>query len=162
MSQASDRRGVLVVQPLPGIGDMVWHLPHLLAIARHEPEGRVSVPTKPRSLSGPVTGQPARVAEALWVERKPGRHDGLRGFLRLVSELRHKRYRKVWILHDSSRYLVAAWLAGYLAAQALRQDGSGCCLPIFRSPRSRVQLHTVERADCLLRGLAVEPDRPIP
>ena len=44
-------RGVLVIQPLPGIGDMVWHIPHLRAIAHHEPEGQVSVLTKPRSLS---------------------------------------------------------------------------------------------------------------
>ena len=162
MSQASDRRGVLVVQPLPGIGDMVWHLPHLLAIARHEPEGRVSVLTKPRSLSDQLLASLPEVAEVLWVERKPGRHDGLRGFLRLVSELRHKRYRKVWILHDSSRYIVDAWLAGIRRRAGIAAGWQRMLLTDLPVAQVPGKLHTVERADCLLRGLAVEPDRPIP
>lgn len=162
MSQASVRRGVLVVQPLPGIGDMVWHLPHLLAIARHEPEGRVSVMTKPRSLSDQLLASLPEVAEVLWVERKPGRHDGLWGFFRLVSELRHKRYRKVWILHDSSRYLVAAWLAGIPRRAGNATGWQRMLLTDFPAAPVPSALHTVERADFLLRGLAFEPDRPIP
>ena len=30
----------LIVQPLPGIGDMVWHLPHIHAIAATTAGGR--------------------------------------------------------------------------------------------------------------------------
>ena len=112
MSERIVRQGVLVVQPLPGIGDMVWHLPHLLAIARHEPEGRVSVLTKPRSLSDQLLSGLPEIADILWLERKPGRHDGWRGFFRLVADLRTRHYRKLWILHDSGRYLLAGWLAG--------------------------------------------------
>ena len=153
---------MLVVQPLPGIGDMVWHLPHLLAIARHEPEGRVSVLTKPRSLSDQLLASLPEVAEVLWVERKPGRHDGLRGFFRLVSELRHKHYRKVWILHDSSRYLVAAWLAGIPRRAGIAGGWQRMLLTDLPAVPVPSMLHTVERADCLLCGLAVEPDRPIP
>ena len=41
--------GTLVIQPLPGICDMVWHLPHLDAIARTCPDGQVTVLTKRRS-----------------------------------------------------------------------------------------------------------------
>jgi heptosyltransferase-2 len=162
MNQTNARRGVLVIQPLPGIGDMVWHLPHLRAIARHEPEGRVSVLTKPRSLSDQLLASLPEVAEVLWVERKPGRHDGLRGFFRLVSELRHKRYRKVWILHDSSRYLVAAWLAGIPRRAGIAAGWQRMLLTDLPAAPVPSTLHTVERADCLLRGLAVEPDRPVP
>ena len=162
MNQTNDRRGVLVIQPLPGIGDMVWHLPHLRAIARHEPEGRVSVLTKPRSLSDQLLASLSEVVEVLWVQRKPGTHDGLRGFFRLVSELRHKRYRKVWILHDSSRYLVAAWLAGIPRRAGIAAGWQRMLLTDLPVAQVPGKLHTVERADCLLRGLAVEPDRPIP
>ena len=41
---------VAVVQPLPGIGDMVWHLPHLRAIAAHA-GAPVTLIAKPRSLA---------------------------------------------------------------------------------------------------------------
>ena len=162
MNQTNDRRGVLVIQPLPGIGDMVWHLPHLRAIARHEPEGRVSVLTKPRSLSDQLLASLSEVVEVLWVQRKPGTHDGLRGFFRLVSELRHKRYRKVWILHDSSRYLVAAWLAGIPRRAGIAGGWQRMLLTDHPAAPVPNTSHTVERADCLLRGLAVEIDRPIP
>jgi heptosyltransferase II len=162
MNQANARRGVLVIQPLPGIGDMVWHLPHLRAIARHEPEGRVSVLTKPRSLSDQLLASLPEVAEVLWVRRKPGLHDGLRGFFRLVSELRHKRYRKVWILHDSSRYLVAALLAGIPRRAGLAGGWQRMLLTDLPAAPVPNTLHTVERADCLLRGLAIEVDRPVP
>lgn len=162
MTGAGARRGVLVIQPLPGIGDMVWHVPHLRAIARHEPEGRVSVLTKPRSLSDQLLAGLAEIAEILWLRRKPGPHDGLRGFFRLVSELRQRRFRKVWILHDSSRYALAAWLAGIPRRAGIASGWQRLLFtdrPVTPVPRA---LHTVERADHLLRGLAVEVGRPVP
>jgi heptosyltransferase-2 len=162
MKHMNGPSGVLVIQPLPGIGDMVWHLPHLRAIARHEPEGRVSVLTKARSLSDQLLASLPEVAEVLWVERKPGRHDGLRGFFRLVSELRQKRYRKVWILHDSSRYLVAAWLAGIPRRAGNAAGWQRMLLTDLPAAPVPSALHTAERADFLLRGLAFEPIRPVP
>ena len=154
--------GVLVIQPLPGIGDMVWHIPHLRAIARHEPEGRIHVLTKPRSLSDQLLASMPEVAEVLWVKRKPGPHDGLRGFFRLVSELRQKRFRKVWILHDSGRYALATWLAGIPNRTGF---ASGWQRMLFTDPPIPPvpdTLHTVERADALLKGLGLEPTRPAP
>ena len=38
--------GTLIVQPLPGIGDTIWHLPHYKAIARAAPNGRITLLTK--------------------------------------------------------------------------------------------------------------------
>lgn len=156
------RSGVLVIQPLPGIGDMVWHLPHLTAIAAHEPEGRVSVLTKPRSLSDQLLANLGGVSEVLWLQRKPGAHDGLIGFFRLVALLRRARYRKVWLLHDSARYAWAAFLAG-IPARAGIADGWQRLLfnqrPVRPVPR---ELHTVERADHLLAGLGLTVNRTPP
>lgn len=162
MTEKPARQGVLVIQPLPGIGDMVWHIPHLRAIARHEPEGQVSVLTKPRSLSDQLLASLPDVAEVLWVRRKPGPHDGLLGFFRLVSELRRKRYRKAWILHDSSRYALAAWLAGIPRRTGIASGWQRLLFTDHPAPPVPERLHTVERADHLLRGLAVEVSRPIP
>lgn len=101
----------LVLQPLPGIGDMVWHVPHIHAVA--QAAGRpVWVMTKPRTKADRLfIGDPS-VAGVLWVERNPGRHDGPLGLLRLASELRRHRFRRVIILHHSWRYAAAARLAG--------------------------------------------------
>lgn len=162
MSEPSVREGVLVIQPLPGIGDMVWHVPHLLAIARHEPEGRVSVLTKARSLSDQLLSGLSEVSEVLWVERKPGRHDGVRGLLRLASELRRRRYRKVWILHDSSRYLIAAWLAGIPRRAGIATGWQRLLLTDRPASPVSAGAHTVERADRLLDALGLQIRRPVP
>ena len=159
MSRA--RHGVLVIQPLPGIGDMVWHLPHLAAIATHEPEHRLTVLTKPRSLADQLLAHLPAVDKVLWL-RRPGEHDGLAGFFRLVTMLRRARFRKIWLLHDSARYAWACWLAGIperagIAAGWQRRLFN--CRPATPVPHD---VHTVERADHLLAGLGLTIDRTPP
>lgn len=107
-----ERRGTLIVQPLPGIGDMVWHLPHIHRIAASSGDGVVSILTKPRSRANELLAGDKTVDKILWLERNPGKHDGLTGLLRLVAGLRRERFACVWILHGSSRYAWAALLAG--------------------------------------------------
>lgn len=109
--------GTLVIQPLPGIGDMVWHLPHLDAIARSCPCGTVSVLTKRRSRADELFAGSASVSRVLWLERAQsgdpaGRHDGPLGAWRLAADLREHSFSVVWVLHDSPRYALAARLAG--------------------------------------------------
>ncbi|HEX3992938.1 MAG TPA: glycosyltransferase family 9 protein [Acetobacteraceae bacterium] len=106
---------VAVVQPLPGIGDMIWHLPHINAIAAHYGEP-VTLVAKPRSLADQLMeGDPA-VRDVLWVDLNPegrrGAHDGLRGIVRLASELRTRWFRSCIMLHHSHTIAAAALLAG--------------------------------------------------
>jgi len=162
MNTKNPLHGVLVIQPLPGIGDMIWHIPHLLAIARHEPEGRVEVLTKPRSLSDQLLANLPEVAEVIWLKRKPGEHDGLRGFWRLVQQLRRRRLRKVWILHDSNRYALAAWLAGI--PERVGYAGGWQRWLFSEIPRTQLSSagHTVERADRFLAAFDIALTRPQP
>ncbi len=109
------RGPVAVIQPLPGIGDMVWHLPHIRAIAAHA-GAPVTVLTKPRSLADQLlAGEPA-VRGVVWLDLNPvgrrGRHDGIGGLHRLVRTLRAGHYGTVVLLHHSDRLAAAAWLAG--------------------------------------------------
>jgi heptosyltransferase II len=106
---------VAVVQPLPGIGDMIWHLPHIHAIAAHYGEP-VTLVAKPRSLADQLMeGDPA-VRDVFWVDLNPegrrGAHDGLRGIVRLASELRARRFQRFIMLHHSHSIAAAALLAG--------------------------------------------------
>jgi len=102
-----------VVQPLPGIGDMVWHLPHIRAIAASV-GGPVTLLAKPRSLADQLFQAEATVRDVLWLDRNPerrqGRHDGGRGWLRLVSALRARRFTRAYLLHHSRSlaFLLAA------------------------------------------------------
>lgn len=91
---------------------MVWHIPHIHSIARASQEGCVTLLTKRRSAADRLFVADPHVKSVLWLERNPGRHDGLWGIMRLAWDLRACRFSEVWILHGSRRYGLAAWLAG--------------------------------------------------
>nr|WP_294525166.1 glycosyltransferase family 9 protein [uncultured Rhodopila sp.] len=106
---------IAVIQPLPGIGDMVWHLPHIRAIAAFAGVP-VTVIAKPRSLADQLLAGDPAVAGVFWVDLNPkgrrGAHDGVRGFFRLVRKLRAHRFGSVIMLHHSETIAAAALLAG--------------------------------------------------
>ena len=103
---------ILVIQPLPGIGDALWFLPHMKAIQDHYPKGEVSLLTKPSSRADQVLADSLDLKEVLWLKREAGEHSGLGGFFRLVTMLKSRKFEAVWILHKSPRYALAAKLAG--------------------------------------------------
>lgn len=157
--------GTLVIQPLPGIGDMVWHLPHLEAIAGACPDGVVTVLTKRRSRADELFDGSTFVNRVLWLERAqsgetPGRHDGPLGAWRLAADLRSHRFRSVWILHDSARYALATRLArvperiGFGTGRQRRFLSDRRILD-----RADRHLPAVEKATRLLalHGLAIDP-----
>jgi heptosyltransferase-2 len=106
---------VAVIQPLPGIGDMVWHLPHIRAIAEHAGEP-VTLFTKPRSMADQLLVNEPSVADIQWLDLNPagrrGAHDGINGFRRLVRKLRSGDFGTVILLHHSTLLAAAAWRAG--------------------------------------------------
>ena len=106
---------VAVVQPLPGIGDMVWHVPHIRVIAEWA-GAAVTVLTKPRSLADQLLANEASVSGVMWIDinpiGRPGVHDGIGGFVRLIRMLRRQRFGSVVFLHHSETLAAAAWLAG--------------------------------------------------
>ena len=106
---------VAVVQPLPGIGDMIWHLPHIRAIAAHVGEP-VTLITKPRSAADQIFSAEKTVRDVFWLDRNPdgraGRHDGGLGFVRAVTALRARRFDAIYLLHHSKTIAAQAMLAG--------------------------------------------------
>jgi len=157
------RGGTLVIQPLPGIGDMIWHLPHMHAIASTVPEGKVHILTKRRSLADRLLCADPRVGNILWLERKPGRHDGLLGFFRLVRLLRRCRFERVWILHGSARYAWAAWLAGIPERIGYGVDWQKYLLTTsVRLPEAHRHDHPIAKAGLLLKLMGIAQEEPEP
>ena len=146
----------LIVQPLPGIGDMVWHLPHIHAIAATTIAGKVDILTKPRSQSDRLLRADPQVGKILWLERESGRHAGLGGVLRLAMALRQGGYQRVWILHGSARYALAARLAGISERLGYGVGWQSLLLTVpVRLPPERRHAHPILRADALLDALGI-------
>lgn len=103
----------LVIQNLQGIGDTMWFIRHMHAIAKQAKFGKVSVLTRPRSLADQILQADPHIEEVLWLDVKPGKHDGFWGTIRLANLIRKGHYDTVWILHSRSlRYALACRLAG--------------------------------------------------
>ena len=160
------RPNVAVVQPLPGIGDMVWHLPHLRALAAAA-GGPVTLLAKPRSAADQLLAADPAVRDIIWLdrnlERHRGRHDGLRGLLRLAHELRARRFDAIVLLHHSVSLALAARLAG-IPARAGYGYGAQRWL-LNRGPvqsRKMLRRHQFQRASAWLRAAGIEMTDPEP
>ncbi len=146
----------LIIQPLPGIGDMIWHLPHIHSIAAISKTEKVSILTKPRSKADRLLLGDPYVDQILWLERNPGKHDGISGFFRLVAELRKYAFMSVWILHDSNRY---AWASFFAGIPIRRGYGQGIQHLLLSDPihldKAQLKLHPIEVSNLLLEKYAV-------
>ena len=107
------RQRLLVVQPLVGIGDMVWHKPWIDHLAAHFD---LVLAAKPTAMSQVLFHGTDGIVEWLDIDRsmrgRRGRHDGIAGLFRLAADFRAARADQVVIMHHSATYGLAARLAG--------------------------------------------------
>jgi heptosyltransferase-2 len=101
-----------VIQVKPGIGDVIWHLPFIRAIAAAAPGGRVSFLTPPTSHAKELLAAEPGVGDVIYFEH--GGSELRRGLnlIRLAALLRARRFDAIWILDRTLRPALAARLAG--------------------------------------------------
>lgn len=94
---------------------MVWHLPHIRAIAAYAGVP-VTLLAKPRSLADQLLANEPAVADIMWADLNPsgrrGIHDGIGGFCRMVRMLQARKFGSMVLLHHSDRLAAAARMAG--------------------------------------------------
>jgi heptosyltransferase-2 len=158
---------VAVVQPLPGIGDMIWHLPHIRAIAAHVGEP-VTLIAKPRSAADQIFSAEQTIRDVFWLDRNPevcrGQHDGGAGFFRVVQALRARRFDAVYLLHHSKTIALMTMLAGIPARYGYGYDIQRWFLnrpP--QLPRQILRQHPFDQATAWLRaaGIRMAEDEPM-
>ena len=103
---------VLVYAPDRGIGDLMWHLPTIRAIAATTPEGRVVLVARPSSRASEVLAVEPSVERVLYAPHYKGRLKGVRETIDFYRLCRAERPRAVWILEKIDRPAIAAFLAG--------------------------------------------------
>jgi heptosyltransferase II len=159
-------QNVAVLQPLPGIGDMIWHLPHIRAIAAHV-GSPVTLIVKPRSAADQLFRAEQAVRDVMWLDRNPeqrrGRHDGPFGLGRFVRDLRARRFDVVYLLHHSQT-LAGATMAARIQARfgyGFRLQRLALNRPPFLSA-SVLRLCPHEQATAWLAAAAIPLDDPEP
>ena len=117
MSNSSPPRTVVVVHRT-GIGDLIWHIPYVRAIAAASADGKVSLIVRPSSRAADVLAAESCVAEIIEFDRRPrksekrrGRHDTLVAQLDFVRAVRRCGFERIYILSGRVRYAALALLA---------------------------------------------------
>ena len=92
---------------------MIWHKPWIDKLIK---DYRVTLMTKPSVQADVIFEGASESFELLEIDRsvrgRRGRHDGLFGFIRIVSDMRKTGANTAVIMHHSARYALAARLAG--------------------------------------------------
>jgi heptosyltransferase-2 len=101
-----------IIQVKQGIGDVIWHLPFIRAIAAAAPGGSVTFLTLPSTHAAELLQAEQSVAETIYFEH--GGSEFRRGLnlVRLVALLRRCRFKTLWIFDRTMRPALAARLAG--------------------------------------------------
>ena len=109
-SNAIDK--VAVIQVKRGIGDVIWHLPFIQAIASVSPSRQVTFLAPPSSCAEQLLAADPSVAETIYFEHTGSELRRVANMLKLTALLRWEAFRQVWILDRTLRPALAARLAG--------------------------------------------------
>ncbi|HZT24521.1 MAG TPA: glycosyltransferase family 9 protein [Pseudolabrys sp.] len=101
-----------VIQVKQGIGDTIWHLPFVRAIASAAPDHRVSFFVPPRSHARELLAAEPAVSEVVYFAHHGNEIARAINIVRLARLLRRRRFRRIYILDRTTRPAFAAWLSG--------------------------------------------------
>lgn len=101
-----------VIQPKPGIGDVIWHLAFIRAIAAVSPGGKVTFLAPPTSGARELLAAEPSVADTIYFEHAGSELRRGINLIRLVGLLRRGSFRTIWILDRTIRPALAALAAG--------------------------------------------------
>jgi heptosyltransferase-2 len=156
---------VLVYMPDRGVGDLMWHLPTIRAIAAASPEGKVILATRPTTRAAAVLVVEPAIERVSYLEYRKGALKQLRETLDFYRLCRSLQPRAVWILEKIGRPAQAAWLAGVPERHGFGLGHSSQERWLSRGPRLSKSMRPAHRIEKLaafeaLHDLAVGSREP--
>jgi heptosyltransferase-2 len=102
----------MVYMPDRGVGDLMWHLPTLRAIAATTPEGKVLLAARPSSRARDLLVAETCIEAIDYLDYRAGTFRHLVEAVDFYTLARARRPRAVWILEKIDRPAIGAALAG--------------------------------------------------
>jgi heptosyltransferase-2 len=102
----------VVIQSKQGIGDVIWHLPYVRAIAAASPGGKVIFLALPSTYAQELLQAEPCIARTIYFESRGSELKRVFHQMRLVSALRNLHCSTAWFLDVTVRPALAALLAG--------------------------------------------------
>ncbi|MBA4749945.1 MAG: glycosyltransferase family 9 protein [Alphaproteobacteria bacterium] len=144
------RGGVLVIQPMPGIGDGLWHLRAYKALARFSMDQKITLLTRKKAQAHELLATEPWLHDVLWLDEE--HHFGKLGGVVLGRDLKTFGFSTAWILHHSARYYIGASFAGIKSRYGY---GFGWLQDMLTTqhalPRQDRRLHPIDRFEALFK-----------
>jgi len=113
---------ILIIQTRPGIGDLCIFLSSMHEIAKKNVGSDIFLLTKKRTQARNILADDKYIKNIIFTDRgeKDSKHSGIKGFFRLLNELKKFHFSKVYIMHASPRYIL---LGKFLKAKEIFSYG---------------------------------------
>jgi len=130
MIKPDTRPRTVILQHDLGIGDLIFRLPYILAIAEQSRGGMVSLIARPTCCPHDLLRAETCIERIIDYDRwrkqdRKGRHRGLLGHWRLTCEIRAGAFDRIVIFSDKLRYGLMATMARI--PERIGYGGSGLC-----------------------------------
>ena len=100
---------VLILINKVGLGDCIIHLNYIHEISKKY-EKPVSILAKENTKAKDLFQDDPHIKEVITLDRLEdgtGSHDGLNGFIKLIKDIKEKKFDKVFIFNSSVRYFLS-------------------------------------------------------
>lgn len=156
-----------VIQVKRGIGDVIWHLPFMRAIAAASPGGQVTFLAPTTSAAAELLAAEPSVARIITFEHAGSELQRGINLARLVALLRQEGFRTLWILDRTVRPALAALLAGIPQRIGLGLGPQRWLITNSGIDRRHFHDHPIDWLTALLAAMQVplpttEPDLHLP
>jgi len=138
---------ILVIQPRSGIGDALWHLPYMRALARRAAGQKITLLTKPLAGTKTWLSHDPSVGEILYLEGKPN--------FSTAKRLRAHGFDEAWILHASFSHALAVFLARIPTRIGPGFGAQGLLTTNTPLPSNIRKSHHLQHIDALLNSMKI-------
>ena len=101
-----------VIHSYNGMGDLIWHLPYIHAVARQAKGKKVVLFSKKTTNAHELLKADPYIEKIINLDDTRGIFTNLFSFFKISKSLRKNNIQKIWIFHESTKYALASLSAG--------------------------------------------------
>jgi len=101
-----------IIHSYNGMGDLIWHLPYIHAVARQTKEKKIILFSKKTTNAQELLSADPFIEKIINLDDSRGIFTNLFSFFKISKSLKENNIKKIWIFHESIKYALASILAG--------------------------------------------------
>ena len=101
-----------VIHSYNGMGDLIWHIPYIHAVARQTKEKKIILFSKKTTNAQELLSADPYINKIINLDDTRGIFTNLSSFFKISKSLKENNIEKLWIFHESVKYALAGLSAG--------------------------------------------------